>query len=59
MPTYEVGNGIGKAMTYFAGARSAGIIVGARAPIVLVSRADTAGTKLSSIALGCVVAQNQ
>ena len=59
VPTYEVGNGIGKAMTYFAGARSAGIIVGARAPIVLVSRADTAGTKLSSIALDCVVAQNQ
>ena len=59
VPTYEVGNGIGKAMTYFGGARSAGIIVGARAPIVLVSRADTAETKLSSIALGCVVAQNQ
>ena len=59
MPTYEVGNGIGKAMTYFAGARSAGIIVGAKAPIVLVSRADTAETKLSSIALGCVVSRHR
>ncbi len=59
VPTYEVGNGIGKAMTYFAGARSAGIIVGAKAPIVLVSRADTAETKLSSIALGCVVSRHR
>ena len=57
VPTYEVGNGIGKAMTYFAGARSAGIIVGAKVPIVLVSRADTSETKLYSIALGCVVSR--
>ncbi len=58
VPTYEVGNGIGKAMTYFGAAKSAGIIVGAKVPIVLVSRADDAETKLSSIALGCVVARN-
>lgn len=56
VPTYEVGNGIGKALTYFAGARSAGIVVGASAPVVLVSRADPAETKLASIALGCAVA---
>ena len=37
MPTIEVGNGIGKAFTYAAGAKSAGIIMGAKAPIVLVS----------------------
>ena len=35
MPTIEVGNGIGKALTYFAGGKSAGIIMGAKAPIVL------------------------
>lgn len=58
VPTYEVGNGIGKAMTYFAGAKSAGIIVGAKVPIVLVSRADTAETKLASIALGAVVSRH-
>lgn len=57
VPTYEVGNGIGKAMTYFGSAKSAGIILGARVPIVLVSRADTAETKLSSIALGSVVSR--
>ncbi len=38
MPTIEVGNGIGKALTYFAGGKSAGIIMGAKAPIVLVKQ---------------------
>lgn len=58
VPTYEVGNGIGKSMVYFAAGRSAGIIVGARVPIVLVSRADSAEAKLASIALGKLVAAN-
>ncbi len=57
VPAIEVGNGIGKCMTYFAkGAVSAGVIMGARAPIVLVSRADTHRTKLYSIALGSIIA---
>lgn len=56
VPTYEVGNGIGKAMSLFAGAKNAGIIVGARVPIVLVSRSDSADSKLASIALGAVTA---
>jgi len=55
VPTIEVGNGIGKAMTYMAGAESAGVIMGAKAPIVLVSRADSAETKFFSIALGSVI----
>ncbi len=55
VPTYEVGNGIGKAMTYFGGARSAGIVVGAQAPIVLVSRSDPGETKLDSLALAVLV----
>lgn len=58
VPYYEVGNAMGKALTYFAHAKSAGIIMGAKCPIVLVSRADTAETKLLSIALGSVVASN-
>lgn len=56
MPTIEVGNGIGKALTYFAGAKSAGIIMGAKAPIVLVSRADSHESKLYSIAYGALIA---
>ncbi|MDF2548428.1 MAG: phosphate butyryltransferase [Anaerosolibacter sp.] len=59
VPVIEVGNGIGKALTYFADADSAGIIMGAKAPVVLVSRADTHEAKLNSIALGSVIAANK
>lgn len=59
VPTIEVGNGIGKALTYAAGAKSAGIIMGAKAPIVLVSRADTHESKLYSIAYGAIVAAHK
>ena len=58
VPYYEVGNAMGKAMTYFAGAKSAGVIMGATVPIVLVSRADSSESKLLSIALGSVIANN-
>lgn len=52
VPNIEAGNFLGKSMTYFAGAESAGVIVGAKCPVVLVSRADSAKSKLYSIALG-------
>lgn len=52
VPNIEAGNFLGKSLTYFAGAESAGIIVGAKCPVVLVSRADSAKSKLYSIALG-------
>lgn len=55
-PNIEMGNGVSKAMTYTADAKSAGIIMGAARPVVLVSRADTAEAKLNSIALGSVIA---
>ena len=54
VPTIETGNGIGKALTYMANAKSAGIIMGANAPVVLVSRADTHESKLYSIAYGAI-----
>lgn len=56
VPTIEMGNGIGKTMTYMAGADSAGIIMGAKVPVVLVSRADSHEAKLYSIALGSLIA---
>ena len=56
VPNYEVGNGIGKAANLFGNAKNAGIILGAKVPIVLVSRADSAYSKLASIALGSVLA---
>lgn len=58
VPNIEVGNGIGKTMTYMAKAESAGIIMGAKVPVVLTSRADSYETKLNSIALGSVIAAN-
>jgi phosphate butyryltransferase len=56
VPTIEVGNGIGKSLTYLANAKSAGVIMGAKSPIVLVSRADTHESKLYSIAYGALIA---
>ena len=58
VPYYEVGNALGKSLTYFAGGKSAGIIMGAKVPIVLVSRADSAESKLYSIALGGIISTN-
>lgn len=54
VPSIESGNFLGKSLTYFAEAQSAGIIVGAKCPIILVSRADSALSKLYSIALGSI-----
>lgn len=59
VPNIEMGNGIGKSITYFAEGKSAGIVMGAKVPIVLVSRADDHETKLYSIALGSTVAAYQ
>lgn len=58
VPNIEMGNGIGKAITYFGSGISAGIIMGAAKPIVLVSRADTFESKYYSILLGSVVASS-
>ena len=55
VPNIESGNFLGKSMTYFANAESAGVIMGAKCPVVLVSRADSSQSKLYSIALGSVI----
>jgi phosphate butyryltransferase len=52
VPSLATGNILAKGLQYLGGARVAGIIVGARRPIVMLSRADTPATKLYSIALG-------
>ncbi len=52
MPDIEAGNVFYKAMLYLGGYRAASIVVGARVPVVLTSRADDAQTKLLSIGLG-------
>ncbi|WP_028307701.1 bifunctional enoyl-CoA hydratase/phosphate acetyltransferase [Desulfitibacter alkalitolerans] len=50
----ETGNALGKALIYFAGAKMAGIVLGATNPIVLTSRAESSEGKLNSIALACL-----
>lgn len=52
VPDIEAGNILYKSITYFAKCENAGLIVGAKAPIILTSRADSDKTKLNSIALG-------
>jgi phosphate acetyltransferase len=51
VPDLEAGNILAKQLQYLAGADSAGIVLGTRAPIVLTSRADSVRTRLASIAL--------
>jgi phosphate butyryltransferase len=50
-PDVVSGNSIAKSMQYFARAVMGGVIVGAAAPVVVISRADTAQVKLNSIAM--------
>lgn len=57
-PNIEAGNVLYKSLTYFARAKSAGLIVGTKAPIVLTSRADNHQTKLNSIALAVLMASS-
>jgi phosphate butyryltransferase len=53
----DVGNVFYKTLVYFAGANVAGIIMGASAPMILTSRADSSDTKFNSIALSCILAE--
>jgi phosphotransacetylase len=56
VPYIEVGNVMYKSMVYFARARCAGIVVGAKVPIVLTSRADSHDAKVNSIASAVLLA---
>ncbi len=59
VPAIETGNALYKSLVFLAKARNAGMIVGAKAPIVLTSRADSDDAKLNSIALALYVAANK
>ncbi|PEZ02708.1 phosphate butyryltransferase [Bacillus sp. AFS018417] len=56
VPTIEAGNVLYKSLVYFANAKVGAIIAGAKAPIVLTSRADSAETKVYSLALAVTTA---
>lgn len=50
VPNIETGNCLGKAIGYFGGGQTAGIVIGARKPVVMSSRAASVAGKLTSIA---------
>lgn len=54
VPNIDAGNVLYKSLIYYAKAQTAGIIVGALKPVVVTSRADSAQSKMYSIALACV-----
>jgi len=55
MPNIEASNIASKSLIYYAGAKMAGIVLGASAPVVMTSRAETPEGKRNSIALACLV----
>ena len=57
VPDLEAGNMLAKQLTFLSGAEAAGVVLGARVPIVLASRADGPATRLASCALGVLMAR--
>ncbi len=55
VPDLEAGNMLAKSLTFMAGAEAAGIVLGARVPIILTSRADSVPTRLASCAVAVLV----
>ena len=56
VPDLEAGNMLAKQLTFMANADTAGVVLGARVPIVLTSRSDNVQTRLASCAVGLLVA---
>ena len=54
VPNLETGNALSKIMVYFMGACAAGFIVGGKVPVVVTSRADSAASRLASIAASII-----
>jgi len=57
VPDLEAGNMLAKSLSFLADADAAGIVLGARVPIILTSRADSVMTRLASCAVASMVAQ--
>ncbi|TVR84113.1 MAG: bifunctional enoyl-CoA hydratase/phosphate acetyltransferase [Rhodospirillales bacterium] len=57
VPDLEAGNMLAKQLTYMADAEAAGVVVGARVPIVLTSRADSSTARLASCAVAALMAR--
>jgi len=57
VPDLEAGNMLAKSLSFLAGADAAGIVLGAKVPIILTSRADSVPTRLASCAVAGLVAE--
>jgi phosphate acetyltransferase len=57
VPDLEAGNMLAKSLSFLANADAAGIVLGARVPIILTSRADSVMTRLASCAVASLVAK--
>jgi len=57
VPDLEAGNMLAKSLSFLANADAAGIVLGARVPIILTSRADSVMTRLASCAVAALVAR--
>jgi phosphotransacetylase len=57
VPDLEAGNMLAKQLSFLAGADAAGVVVGARVPIILTSRADSERTRIASCAVAVLMAQ--
>jgi phosphate acetyltransferase len=59
VPDLEAGNMLAKQLSFLANADAAGIVLGARVPIILTSRADSVRTRLASCAVACLIAASR
>ena len=59
VPDLEAGNMLAKSLSFLAGADAAGIVLGARVPVILTSRADAKLTRLASCAVAVLVAASR
>jgi phosphate acetyltransferase len=57
VPDLEAGNMLAKSLSFLAGADAAGIVLGARVPVILTSRADSVLTRLASCAVASALAE--
>ncbi len=56
VPDLEAGNMLAKSLTFLAGADAAGIVLGAKVPVILTSRADSLLTRMASCAIASLLA---
>lgn len=59
VPNLEAGNMLYKQLVYLSGALAAGVVAGARVPLVLTSRADSPRSRIASTAIACLMAHRR